>query len=48
MGMSRTFINSENCRTSDPNGLGLILTNKMDLSRMGKRVALTDLSIYYR
>ena len=34
--------------TSDPNRLELILTNKMDLWRSDKRIALSDLSICYR
>ena len=41
--MSTIFVNSENSKTSDV----LNLTEKMDLQRGDKRVALSDLIVYY-
>ena len=40
-------MNSENCRTHDPHRLLLNLTDKIDLSRKDKYIALSNLSIYY-
>ena len=41
------FMNSKNSKTSDQHSLVLKLTDKMDLQRDNKRVALSDLTIYY-
>ena len=41
------FMNSENSRTSEYHVLVLKLTNKLDLRRGQKTVALSNLSIYY-
>ena len=40
-------MNSENSRTSEFHALVLKLTDKLDLSRGQKSVALSNLSIYY-
>ena len=40
-------MNSENSRTSEYHGLVLKLTDKLDLRRGRKSVALSNLSIYY-
>ena len=45
--MDTIFINSENSRTSEDHVLVLKLTDKLDLRRGQKRVALSNLSIYY-
>ena len=45
--MDTIFMDSENCRTSEYNVLVLKLTNKLDLRRGQKTVALSNLSIYY-
>ena len=45
--MNLTFINSENSKTSDPRRLLLNLTDKTDLRRKDKYIALSNLSIYY-
>ena len=45
--MCLIFMNSENSKTSDVRRLKLNLTDKIDLQRGDKRVALSDLSIYY-
>ena len=45
--MNTIFINSENSRTSKYHVLLLKLTNKLDLRRDQKSVALSSLSIYY-
>ena len=45
--MDTIFINSENSKTSKLHVLILDLTDKADLGRRGKRVALSNLSIYY-
>ena len=45
--MDTIFINSENGRTSEDHVLVLKLTDKLDLRRGQKRVALSNLSIYY-
>ena len=44
--MDTIFINSENSKTSKP-VLTLKLTDKLDLKRSEKSVALSNLSIYY-
>ena len=41
------FINSENSKTSDPHRLLLNLTDKLDLTRKDKYIALSNLSIYH-
>ena len=45
--MSPMSINSENSNTLDPYGLWFNLTEKTDLRGGDKRVALSDLSVYY-
>ena len=45
--MNTTFMNSENSKTSDPHRLLLNLTDKIDLRRKDKYIALSNLSIYY-
>ena len=45
--MDTIFMNSENSKTSDPYRLLLILSDKIDLKRSTKYVALSYLSIYY-
>ena len=45
--MDTIFMNSENSRTSEYNVLVLKLTDKLDLRRGQKTVALSNLSIYY-
>ena len=45
--MDATFMNSENSRTSEYHVLVLKLTDKLDLRRGQKSVALSNLSIYY-
>ena len=40
-------MNSENSKTSDPHRLLLNLTDKTDVRRKDKYVALSNLSIYY-
>ena len=45
--MDTIFINSENSKTSEHNVLVLKLTDKLDLRRGQKTVALSSLSIYY-
>ena len=40
-------MNSENSKTSDPHRLLLNFTDKIDLRRKFKYVALSNLSIYY-
>ena len=45
--MDTIFMNSENSRTSKYNVLTLKLTDKLDLRRGQKTVALSNLSIYY-
>ena len=44
--MDTIFMNSENSKTSDPHRLLLILTDKLNLKRNDKFVALSNLSIY--
>ena len=41
------FMNSENSRSSEPHVLILNLTDKLDLRRGKKSIALLNLSIYY-
>ena len=45
--MHTIFMNSENTKTSERNVLVLKLTDKLDLRRGQKTVALSNLSIYY-
>ena len=45
--MNMIFMNSENGKTSDPRRLLLNLTDKIDLRRKDKYIALSNLSIYY-
>ena len=45
--MDAIFMNSENSETSDPNRLLLSVTDKINLKRSDKYVALSNLSIYY-
>ena len=45
--MDTIFMNSENSKTSKHNVLVLKLTDKLDLTRGQKTVALSNLSIYY-
>ena len=45
--MDTIFMNSENSKTSEYHVLGLKLTDKFDLRRGQKTIALTNLSIYY-
>ena len=45
--MDTIFMNSENSKTSDPHRLLINLTDKIDLRRKDKYVALSNLSIYY-
>ena len=46
--MDTIFMNSENSKTSEHNVLVLKLTDKLDLRRGQKTVALSNLSIYYK
>ena len=45
--MDTIFMNSENSRTSEYHALMLKLTDKLDLRRDQKTVALSNFSIYY-
>ena len=45
--MDTIYMNSENSKTSDPHRLLLNLSDKMNLKRSDKYVALTNLSVYY-
>ena len=45
--MNEIFMNSENSRTSEYHVLLLKLTDKLDLKRGQKSIALSYLSIYY-
>ena len=45
--MDTIFMNSENSKTSKSHVLILKFTDKLDLRRGGKRIALSTLSIYY-
>ena len=44
--MNTVFMNSENSKTSDPHRLLLNFTDKIDLRRQDKYIALSNLSIY--
>ena len=45
--MDTIFINSENNKTYKTHDLVLLLTDKLDLRRGEKSIALSNLSIYY-
>ena len=45
--MDTIFMNSKNSKTSDPHKLLLNLSDKIDLRRKDKYIALSNLSIYY-
>ena len=45
--MNTIFMNSENSKTSEPHVLILTFTDKLDLRRGEKIIALSNLSIYY-
>ena len=45
--MDTIFMNSENSKTSEYHVLVLKLTDKLDLRRGEKTIALSNLSIYY-
>ena len=45
--MDTIFINSKNSKTPAPHRLLLNLTDKIDLRRKDKYIALLNLSIYY-
>ena len=45
--MDTLFMDSKNSGTSDPHRLLIYLTNKMNLKRSDRYVALSNLSIYY-
>ena len=45
--MNNIFMNSENSKISDPHRLLVNLTDKIDLGRKDKHIALSNLSIYY-
>ena len=45
--MDTIFMNSENSKTSDPLRLLLNLTDKIDLRKKDKYIALSNLSINY-
>ena len=45
--MNTIFMNLKNSKTSKPHVLVLNLTDKLDLRRSDKHVALLNLSIYY-
>ena len=45
--MGTIFMNSENSKTSEPHVLILKLTDKLDLKRGEKNIALSNLSIYF-
>ena len=45
--MSARFMNSVNSKTSDPHRLQFSLSDKINLKRSDKYVALSNLSIYY-
>ena len=46
--MDAIFANSENSKTSDPHRLLLNLSDKINLKRSDKYIALSNLSIYYK
>ena len=45
--MDNIFMNSENSGTSEPHVLILKLSDKLDLRRGEKSIALSNISIYY-
>ena len=45
--MNTIFMNYQNSKTSNPHQLLLNLTDKLDLRRKDKYIALSNLSIYY-
>ena len=45
--MDTIFVNSKSSKTSDPHGILLNLSDKINLKRSDKYAALSDLSIYY-
>ena len=45
--MDKIFMHSENTKTSDPHGLLLNLSDRINLKKSDKYVALSNLSIYY-
>ena len=45
--MDTIFMNFKNTKTSEPHVLILTLTDKLDLRRGEKNIALSNLSIYY-
>ena len=45
--MDTIFMNSENSKASEPHILILKLTDKLDLRRAKKIIALSNFSIYY-
>ena len=45
--MATMFMNSENSKISNPHRLLLNLTDKIDVRRKDKYIALSNLSIYY-
>ena len=44
--MNTILMNSENSKTSDPHRLFLNFTDKIDLRRKDKKIALSNFSIY--
>ena len=46
--MNTKFMNAENSKRSDRHRLLLNLTDKIDLRRKDKYIALSNLSIYYK
>ena len=46
--MDTIYMNYENSKTSDPHKLLLNLSNKINLKRNNKYVALSNLTIYYK
>ena len=45
--MDTIFMNSKSSKTSDPHGILLNLSDKINLKRSDKYAALSDISIYY-
>ena len=45
--MDTVFMNSKSSKTSDPHGILLSLSDKINLKRSDKYAALSDISIYY-
>ena len=45
--MEKIFINTENSKTNEPHKFVFNLSQKLDLRRSNKHVALQNLSIYY-